>query len=439
MQNFQKSDIKMKIGIAITQTLIIYIEADELGTIEDIKVLIEVETGIIASQQNLLLSNTPLNDNTAILDSGILENEILQLQAPISPVKLEALDLIQRVKEDPRELMMFGQLNPKLIEMLKSGDLIGVENFITSLAEEKRKAKLQEIDSQMKLDLDPLNPAAQKEIESRIQQKNIDENFKYAQEYVPEMFAKVTMLYIDIKVSGKPIQAFVDSGAQSTILSKKCADRLGILRLADTRFAGQVVGVGTDKIFGRIHAINLEIGGNFFDCSIYVIENAKIDMLFGLDMLKRHQCCIDLHKNLLTLNAGQISVPFLSDGQIHQKDDDEKMEIDKAKELSLKIPESKTSQIENEKNSVKNKEKIEENKAEEKKNEEKKNEVKKGNIVNTQTLPKPATSHPWEEKIKKIIGFGFSRDEAIKALNNFGGNEEMALSFLFSSGSPFGF
>lgn len=50
--------------------------------------------------------------------------------------------------------------------------------------------------------------------------KNIMQNYENAMEYNPESFGRVIMLYVPMQINGKDIQVFVDSGAQSTIMSE---------------------------------------------------------------------------------------------------------------------------------------------------------------------------------------------------------------------------
>lgn len=147
------------------------------------------------------------------------------------------------------------------------------------------------------------------------------------------------------------MKAFVDSGAQMTIMSKACAERCGIMRLVDTRFQGIAKGVGTQKILGRIHLglldaamssvlfptlvfilAQLEVERQFFATSLSVLEEQSIDMLIGLDMLRRHrvnllfpfvlpiitrsfQCVIDLDKNVLRIEDS-VETSFLPESEL---------------------------------------------------------------------------------------------------------------------------
>ena len=185
--------------------------------------------------------------------------------------------------------------------------------------------KSKESDMQNRLMTNPMDAEANAYFGNKIRLDNVQKQYEQMMEEYPESMGRVLMLYMNCLVNKKPLQVFVDSGAQMTILSSSCADRLGLLHLVDDRFAGVAVGVGTGKILGKIHIVELEIGGYAFPCSITVMDSESglgdknMDCLFGLDMLKRHRCSIDLAKNVLRFTLGAtgqtMEAPFL-----HEKD-----------------------------------------------------------------------------------------------------------------------
>ncbi|XP_023796095.1 protein DDI1 homolog 2 isoform X2 [Cyanistes caeruleus] len=214
---------------------------------------------------------------------------------------------------NPHELSLLKERNPPLAEALLSGDL---EKFTRVLLEQQQDRARREQERIRLYSADPFDLEAQAKIEEDIRQQNIEENMTIAMEEAPESFGQVVMLYINCKVNGHPVKAFVDSGAQMTIMSQACAERCNIMRLVDRRWAGIAKGVGTQKIIGRVHLAQVQIEGDFLACSFSILEEQPMDMLLGLDMLKRHQCSIDLKKNVLVIGTTGSQTSFLPEGEL---------------------------------------------------------------------------------------------------------------------------
>ena len=222
------------------------------------------------------------------------------------------------------------------------------------------------------------------------------------------------MLYIDVEVNSNKVKAFVDSGAQATIMSPDCAEKCGIMRLIDKRYAGIAKGVGTATILGRVHSAQIKIGNMFLACSFTVMEGKDVDLLLGLDMLKRHQACIDLRKGKLIIR--EVEVPFLGEADIP------KHEEVMASEPTVEGPGGmKTGAISGAVSGA---------------NEG--NFKGQGQTVggpagpsNQSQTPAPAGSSFPPGDVAKLVEMGFSREEAVNALEIAGGDVEGAAGLLF--------
>lgn len=311
------------------------VDGDLSMTLENLKAILEADTSIPPSSQQLFCNGQLLSDEKASLSSlGVKEDDLLLLtkdvslnrssrssatsnpyagtssQASSNPEQ-EAEALRQEMLSNAPLMAQLRAQRPELAEAVSSD----LTRFIQMLRAERERNQEAQREAMALANADEFDIDAQRRIEEAIRQEQVMENFGSAMEFNPESFGRVTMLYVETQVNGNPIKAFVDSGAQATIMSPDCAERCGLMRLIDTRFAGIARGVGTAKILGRVHSAQIKLGEDLFlPCSFTIMEGKSTELLFGLDMLKRHSCLIDLAKNALVVHGR--SIRFLDEHEL---------------------------------------------------------------------------------------------------------------------------
>ncbi|KAL5013498.1 hypothetical protein ScPMuIL_007768 [Solemya velum] len=456
----------MQVTVTTLTDQVFYLDVSDDMELENFKALCEFEAGIASSEISIIWNGQPLLDNHKTLkEYGIVNGDMVLLQhitgtagqfasashqaatpaagasgsAPVplidfggiplpgsqSPFSMtpQAPDLPQqddpqKIRDmflsNPRELALLKERNPQLADALLSGSLERFSEVFSRQHEERMKKERERIQL---INADPFDSRAQQMIAEEIRLKNIETNMETAIEYAPESFGQVIMLYIDCKVNGYPVKAFVDSGAQMTIMSQSCAERCHIKRLIDTRWAGVAKGVGIQNIIGRVHLCQIEIGNAFLQSSFSILEDQPMDMLLGLDMLKRHQCCIDLKNNVLTIGTTGTQTRFLTEVELP---DHARLNNTSSKDRALMEQEQK---------------KLAEAQARAQRgNPQPGTSQAVGGNSNSNagaSSPGPQQQFP-EEVVRQLMAKGFPRESVVEELRKANGNSEKALVTLLA-------
>ena len=199
-------------------------------------------------------------------------------------IKKRVKDLHDRFLTSPDDLNALFNSDPELAEAIVSGNTPKVESIVRKQVEEaEKKQKDEEMEYIRLMNSDPNDPEVQQKIAKIIQKKNIDENLRQAEEYMPETLFPVHMLFINLEINKKKVVALVDTGAQSTIMSQDLCQKCDLFNLCDTRCSGIAKGVGTSRIVGVVHAAQMKIQNKVLMAKITVLENSSsIGFIFGL-------------------------------------------------------------------------------------------------------------------------------------------------------------
>ncbi|KAI4955790.1 DNA damage-inducible protein 1 [Alternaria rosae] len=405
------------------------------STVKDLKGFIEADTSLPAASQSLYLNGQPVAVDTQTLeDAGIRDGEMLavvmraaprpnrNLQQPGRPAQPDPEGVRQLVLNDPQQMNKLRQGDPELAAAVNDPT-----RWRETYAMRQRQAEESERERQNQIALlneDPFNVEAQRKIEDIIRQDRVVENLQKAYDENPEVFTRVHMLYVNTEVNGVPVKAFVDSGAQATIMSPDCAERCGIMRLMDVRYAGMARGVGTARILGRVHHAEIKIGGAVMPCAFTVMEGKDVDLLFGLDMLKRYRAKIDLEKNALCFEGQE--VPFLHESEIPRSFEEAEMNEPTVQGPNGEEIGAKTGAVRPKGSAAAGPS----NAGASSSSFQPAQPQAQPTASKAPVAAAPTSNFP-QEHIQQLTGmFGCSEQEAIQALEMFGGNVEHAASFL---------
>lgn len=386
------------------------LDVDTSIELENVKAILEAEFAIAPENQQILFMGRVLPDDKRTLASyGIKDGDLLVIHDTramnTQNSEMSNLEEVmrQQILQSPSLQQNLRQHNPVLLDAA----LRSPQEFAQVITQQRAKVQEMQAAQEELFHSDPFDVEAQKKIEESIRQDRVAENLEHAIEFSPESFGNVSMLYVNLKVNGHPVKAFVDSGAQATIISPDCATRCGIMRLLDTRFAGVALGVGTAKILGRIHSTQIQLGSDLFlPCSFTVLEGRNVDMLFGLDMLKRYQASIDLKKNALIIQDREI--PFLPEHEIPKNEDSLPLLGDaEPKETDAEFQSRVAGKEQSSTGSAQR--------------------------PNHQGAMTRINSEIWDaKKIEELINLGIPKNETTELLNAANGNIEIAASIYFS-------
>lgn len=165
---------------------------------------------IPAQSQHLSHYGNTLEPSAVISSTSLADGDLVMVEvkpsAPASSAQPRAAATLDMIRRDPNIMSTLQGVNPQLHQRIMNGDQTAVRDLL-NLAPRMNPAGAPSLPQ----GLDPMSAQAQKAIEERIRQENIQDNMQAAMEHNPESFGSVIMLFVKCKINSQTdITAFVD-------------------------------------------------------------------------------------------------------------------------------------------------------------------------------------------------------------------------------------
>jgi len=147
--------------------------------------------------------------------------------------------------------------------------------------------------------------------ENNEQNDPVYQNLMKAYEEIPHTLIKSDSIFLKGFINGTDIQFLLDTGAEMSVLPLNIVEACGLMHILNKEYSGVMKGVGSDKILGKLHYVEVVLDCGVYPCAFTVCSNNDVPPILGIDMMYNLGIGIDF-KNKKIHFGPHCSVDFIS-------------------------------------------------------------------------------------------------------------------------------
>lgn len=139
-------------------------------------------------------------------------------------------------------------------------------------------------------------------------EKLVTQDYIKAHDETPEFFIPIKMLYISCTINDQYITAFIDTGAQISIMNLETATKCGLCDRIDTKHTSRIIGAGdqSQEAVGNLYHVEMILGQYIVPCNFTVLKKGT-NIIIGLNFMRAHKILLDVGQNMLKIGNQEIS------------------------------------------------------------------------------------------------------------------------------------